>query len=340
MNLKVESQKNNKIKTDKWVKLICGASNEDVTAIEDLCAVYSAAGVDYIDVAAEESIVQAARRGIKWSEKFFGTSPGLMISISDGKDIHFRKAKFDPSKCPSNCPRPCEKICPTFAIDNSGINECKCYGCGRCIKSCPLKLISDYEYNLSKDDLDSTLQKIKPDAVEIHTEINHIDSFEKVVAILKNSQAKLDKISVSCGLNQSAQKSKDPKDLLKAFWERYEILNALNIPIIWQLDGKPMSGDLGPTTCKDTVKLFHRIGSDLPPGLIQLAGGTNGRTHEFLNKNNFPDGIAFGSSARKIMQPFIEFANKNNKKLFEYPDQMSLAIKEAQNLLKPWKINN
>jgi len=40
------------------------------------------------------------------------------------------------------------------------------------------------------------------------------------------------------------------------------------------------------------------------------------------------------------MQPFIEFANKNNKKLFEYPDQMSLAIKEAQNLLKPWKINN
>ena len=60
-----------------------------------------------------------------------------------------------------------------------------------------------------------------------------------------------------------------------------------------------MSGDLAPTTSKDTVKLFQRIGSDLPPRLIQLAGGTNEKTHEFLNSNNLPDGIAFGSSARK-----------------------------------------
>ena len=50
-------------------------------------------------------------------------SPGIMISISDGKDIHFRKAKFDPLKCPTNCPRPCEKICPTFAIDHAGIKN-------------------------------------------------------------------------------------------------------------------------------------------------------------------------------------------------------------------------
>ena len=49
-----------KNKKDKWIKLICGASNEDIVAIEDLCAIYTAAGVDYIDVAAEESIVHAA----------------------------------------------------------------------------------------------------------------------------------------------------------------------------------------------------------------------------------------------------------------------------------------
>ena len=48
-----------KNKKDKWIKLICGASNEDIVAIEDLCAIYTAAGVDYIDVAAEESIVYA-----------------------------------------------------------------------------------------------------------------------------------------------------------------------------------------------------------------------------------------------------------------------------------------
>ena len=328
--------KKNQKKSDKWVKLICGASNEDIVAIEDLCAIYSAAGVDYIDVAAEQSIVQAARNGIKWAKEVFGKSPGLMISISDGKDIHFRKAKFDPLKCPPNCLRPCEKICPTFAIDHFGIKENKCYGCGRCITSCPLNLISDYEYNLSKNDLPQTLKNIMPDAVEIHTEINRIDSFIKVANTLKNSGIKLKKISVSCGLNKS---QKDPKDLSKALWERYEILAEHNVPLIWQLDGRPMSGDLAPTTGKDTVKLWENIGSHLPPGLIQIAGGTNGKTHEFLKINNFPDGIAFGSSARKIMQPFIECANKNNKKLYEYPEKMSLAIKKAQKLLEPWKIS-
>ena len=124
---------------------------------------------------------------------------------------------------------------------------------------------------------------------------------------------------------------------MKALWERYEILKKLDIPLIWQLDGRPMSGDLAPTTSRDTVKLFERIGSDLPPGLIQLAGGTNEKTHEYLNSNNLPDGIAFGSAARKIMQPLIEFAHKNNKKLYEYPETMALAIKKAQKFLKPWK---
>ena len=127
------------------------------------------------------------------------------------------------------------------------------------------------------------------------------------------------------------------RDSLKALWERYEILNELNIPLIWQLDGRPMSGDLAPITSRDTVNLFERIGSDLPPGLIQLAGGTNEKTHELLNSNNLPDGIAFGSAARKIMQPLIEFAHKNNKKLYDYPEIMGLAIKKAQKFLKPWK---
>ena len=336
MNSKIKLFEKNKKVSDKWVKLICGASNEDIVAVEDLCAIYSAAGVDYIDVAAEQSVVQAARSGIKWAKEVFGKSPGLMISINDGKDIHFRKAKFDPLKCPSNCSRPCEKICPTSAIDFSGVKENKCYGCGRCINSCPLNLISENEYNLSNNDLPNTLKAIKPDAVEIHTEINRIDSFRRVANLIKNSGIKLKKISVSCGLNQSKKK---PIDLSKALWDRYEILLEHNVPLIWQLDGRPMSGDLAPTTGKDTVKLWENIGSQLPPGLIQLAGGTNGKTHEFLKISNFPDGIAFGSYARKIMQPLIEYADKNNKKLYEYPEKMALAINKAKNLLKPWKIN-
>ena len=72
MNSKVDFFDKNNNQWNRWVKLICGASNEDILSIEDLCAIYSAAGVDYIDVAAEQSIAQAARTGMRWSEEFFG----------------------------------------------------------------------------------------------------------------------------------------------------------------------------------------------------------------------------------------------------------------------------
>jgi len=112
-----------KNKKEKWIKLICGASNEDIVAIEDLCAIYTAAGVDYIDVAAEESIVHAAKKGIEWAKKIFNNSPGLMISISDGNDIHFRKAKFDPLKCPPIVQDRAKKYAPLLQLIILGLKR-------------------------------------------------------------------------------------------------------------------------------------------------------------------------------------------------------------------------
>ena len=67
-----------KIKKDKWIKLICCDCNEDIIAIEDLCAIYITAGVDYIDVPAEESIVHSAKKGIEWAKKVYKNSSGLI----------------------------------------------------------------------------------------------------------------------------------------------------------------------------------------------------------------------------------------------------------------------
>ena len=61
------------------------------------------------------------------------------------------------------------------------------------------------------------------------------------------------------------------------------------------------------------------------------------KLHELLNSNNLPDGIAFGRSARKIMQPHSDFYNKTNKRLYEYPELMALANKKAKKFLEPWK---
>ena len=93
-----------------WVKLICGASNQDLPAIADLTAVFAAVGVHCVDVAADPAVALAARRGLDWAEAQTGRRPWLMVSLSDGTDAHFRKAWFDPGLCPVDCPRPCEDL--------------------------------------------------------------------------------------------------------------------------------------------------------------------------------------------------------------------------------------
>ena len=93
------------LQSGRWVKLICGAGNQDLVAIEDLCALYTAAGVHCIDIAADTGVAEAARRGMNWALARGAQRPWLMVSLSDGADPHFRKASFDPSRCPSDCPR-------------------------------------------------------------------------------------------------------------------------------------------------------------------------------------------------------------------------------------------
>ncbi|EPS60720.1 hypothetical protein M569_14083, partial [Genlisea aurea] len=101
----------------KWVKLICGASFEDVVDIRNLSMVYTLAGVDCIDCAADASVVNAVNEGIEAAIAVFPIRrPWVMISVNDDEDLHFRKAEFDPNDCPEDCSRPCESVCPANAI--------------------------------------------------------------------------------------------------------------------------------------------------------------------------------------------------------------------------------
>ena len=79
------------------MKLIGGASNQDLAAIEDLAGLYSLVGVHCLDLAADSAVVAAARRGISWAEIRGAARPWLMVSLSDGADPHFRTAWFDPA---------------------------------------------------------------------------------------------------------------------------------------------------------------------------------------------------------------------------------------------------
>ena len=100
-----------------------------------------------------------------------------------------------------------------------------------------------------------------------------------------------------------------------------------------------MSGDLGAGTARAAISLFEKMHSISPPGPLQLAGGTNANTINYLNTNNGLSGIAFGGMARKLIQPFLIEAKTQNKKLIEYPDGWNKALKAAKDLINPW-LNN
>ncbi|KAB8098202.1 hypothetical protein EE612_027235, partial [Oryza sativa] len=64
-------------------------------------------------------------------------------------------------------------------------------------------------------------------------------------------------------------------------------LRLFKLPYLYkQLDGRPMSGDIGRGATRETVSFAVHLSSmsNRPPGFYQLAGGTNSYTIESLKK--------------------------------------------------------
>lgn len=324
-----------------WFKLICGASYQHLPAVRSLALAYSLAGADCIDVAADPAVIAAAEEGIDAAKELrkseSGVSPWLMVSINDGEDPHFRKAKFDVTQCPTTCPQPCVQVCPAKAIDLrlGGVLDSLCYGCGRCVPICPQKLITTHSYISSPQKIALWSESMAIDAIEIHTQVGHYEDFQRVWSDIAPIVGQLKLLAISCT---------DAPQVIDYLRSLYEFISPLPCPLIWQTDGRSMSGDIGKGTTHAAIAFAQKVLRAKLPGYVQLAGGTNNYTVDKLKQEKMlryqsnpmissVSGIAYGSYARAILSSIL------TKLETELQIQFNLTKHQPMNQLN-WKLEH
>lgn len=287
------------LKKNKCFKLVCGAGNEDTAEVEKLVFIYSKAGCNLFDVAANLKTVEAAKNGIKKS----GIKQNKFICVSVGikGDPHVSKAFINKKNC-VKCKK-CLKICPQNAIIQSGIelevNNMRCIGCGRCFQICNKNCI---EMQSKLKDLSEILPPIISkgiDCVEFHAlseDANEIFIKWKEINGLYNGL-----------LSLCVDRSKMGSENLIKNVNRMLALRKPYTTII-QADGAPMSGgcDDYKTTLQAvaTAEIFQNAKM---PVYILLSGGTNSKSSKLAKLCDINiNGVAVGSYARKIVKKYIE----------------------------------
>jgi Fe-S-cluster-containing hydrogenase component 2 len=330
----------------RWFKLICGASYQHLPAIRNLALVYSLAGADCIDVAADPAVIRTALQGIEAAQTWLKEQqkeplarPLLMVSLNDDEDPHFRKATFDPTLCPSDCPQPCISICPAEAIAftavQPGVIVDRCYGCGRCIPICPAEQIETRSHLITPETILPLVRNNTAQAIEIHTQAGHEAAFAKLWQQLNQDIHHLDVLAISCP---------DGDGALDYLHWLYQHISPLPCALIWQTDGRAMSGDIGDGATRAAIKWGEKVlRSDLP-GFVQLAGGTNAHTVEKLRElglwkgkgrssEKFIAGVAYGSYARTILTPLWHILEQQkSESLEQFPTLLNEAAQIATKL--------
>lgn len=355
-----------------WFKLICGASFQHLPSVRSLALAYTLAGADCVDVAADPAVLTAARLGIAAAQQLLKTqadfpapvtaaAPWLMVSLNDGEDPHFRKATFDPATCPSDCPRPCVGICPAEAIafpslalphttvktrgqsSLDGVIESRCYGCGRCLPICPIQTITTRSHVHNPSQILPQLMTLGVDAIELHTQVGHYELFQSLWQQVRPWVPSLKLLAISCP---------DAEGVIVYLRSLYNLIfQDLCCPLLWQTDGRPMSGDIGAGTTHTTIKYAERLLEAGLPGYVQLAGGTNHYTVPKLESlrllRRCPEalpatiaGVAYGSYSRVLLAPVLQQLEALPQPLESYPTLLGQAIALAASLVHPLKLHS
>jgi hypothetical protein len=218
---------------------------------------------------------------------------------------------------------------------------------------CPLGLITTRDRTATPSSILPYLtQEDGIDAIEIHTQTGHLAQFQQLWSVLAPVAHHLKLLAISCP---------DSNELIAYLRSIHATIAATYHPhplpftLVWQTDGRPMSGDIGAGTTHAAIKLGEKVLAARLPGYVQLAGGTNHYTVPKLRERQLlpsptstqhVHGVAYGSYARVLLSPILDrldALDDNPGKLEAHPELLSSAVAIANQLvgqLKGFASNN
>ncbi|XP_028753517.1 uncharacterized protein LOC114713099 [Neltuma alba] len=307
----------------------------------------------------------------------------MMIKIFTFDLCNVFSTEFDQEDCPTDCSRPCENVCPANAIslqENTGLGSPyeiqiprdgviteRCYGCGRCFPVCPYDKIREVTYVRDAITTADLMKRDDVDAIEIHTSGRQTTPFRELWTALGDSVKYMKLIappgfwvSLPNGGNSTISSMNEMFSTMKPNLQCFNLC---------QLDGRPMSGDIGREATKETVAFAVQMADardDSMPGFLQLAGGTNAHTVDGLKKEGLFQttivtknsdyatsragsadsshaligGVAHGGYARKIVGRAMRAMQSQHgvvARIEDHPHHLLLALKETLALVGPFK---
>jgi len=196
------------------------------------------------------------------------------------------------------------------------------------------------------------------DAIEIHTKVGRLAEFKRLWQAILPWVERLKLVAISCP---------DGDGMIDYLHALHEVIAPIQCALIWQTDGRPMSGDIGDGTTKAAVKLGQKVLAAKLPGYVQLAGGTNNYTvaklkamgllkraggaggvyssRASLASSSSIAGVAYGSYARVLLSPILEQLEAREVKntsvkpirLEEEPELLWQAVELAYSLVSQLK---
>ncbi len=246
---------------------------------------------------------------------------GALVRTGESPKIRNPQSKIGSPQIHPREPNPKSKILNLKLDDGfSGVIDQRCYGCGRCLPICPSQLIYTRSYVSAPEAIAGLIVQAGVDALEIHTQVGHLEDFQRLWQAIAPWVDQLKLIAISC---------QDGDGLIDYLWALHKLITPLPCPLVWQTDGRPMSGDIGTGATRAAVKLSQKVLAAGVPGYVQLAGGTNNHTVAKLkaagllkdlgreigeDSSKFPipnsqwyvAGVAYGSYARILLSSILD----------------------------------